>query len=100
MAKLCFSIVCTTDIEEKLIDSILISLPHDVFTSIPIFSHGMFPGKMRAIEQVTGRSGSVFVQVLVDDDESLILQSLLQRDFIGTGIRFWATPIVFDGEII
>ena len=99
MAKLCFSIICTSEIEENLLDLILISFPDDVFTSMPIFSHGTLPGQMSAIEQVIGRSGSVCVQVVVSDEESIVLQELLKRDFSGTGIRFWATPIVFDGEI-
>lgn len=99
MAKLCFSIICTSEIEEKLLDLMLTSFPDDVFTSTPIFSHGTLPGQMSAIEQVIGRSGSVCVQILVSKEESDVLQELLRRDFRGTGIRFWATTLVVDGEI-
>lgn len=99
MAKLCFTIICTSEIEEKLLDAILINFPDDVFTSMPISSHGTLPGHMSAIEQVIGRSGSVCVQVIVSAEESIALQELLKRDFVGTGLRFWATPIAFDGEI-
>lgn len=99
MAKLCFSIICTSAIEEKLLDLMLTSFPEDVFTSMPIFSHGTLPGQMSAIEQVIGRSGSVCVQILLSADESEALQELLRRDFAGTGIRFWATELVADGEI-
>jgi hypothetical protein len=99
MAKLCFSIICMAEIEEKLLDVMLTSFPDDVFTSLPIFSHGTLPGQMSAIEQVIGRSGSVCVQILVSAEESDTLQALLRRDFAGTGIRFWATPMVVDGEI-
>lgn len=99
MAKLCFSIICTSEIEEKLLDLVLTSFPEDVFTSTPVFSHGTLPGQMSAIEQVIGRSGSVCVQILVSVEESDALQELLRRDFGGTGIRFWATAIVVDGEI-
>lgn len=99
MAKLCFSIICTSEIEEKLLDLILTGFPDDIFTSMPIASHGTLPGQMSAIEQVIGRSASVCVQVLISAEESLVLQELLRRDFVGTGLRFWATPIVLDGEI-
>ena len=99
MAKLCFSIVCTSEIEEKLLDLMLTSFPDDLFTSTPIFSHGTLPGQMSAVEQVIGRSGSVCVQILVSAEESDVLHQLLRRDFKGTGIRFWATAIVVDGEI-
>lgn len=99
MAKLCFSIICTSEIEEKLLDLMLTSFPNDVFTSTRVSSHGTLPGHMSAIEQVIGRSGSVCVQILVSEEESIVLQELLRRDFTGTGIRFWATPLVVDGEI-
>ena len=99
MAKLCFSIICTSQIEEKLLDLMLTSFPDDVFTSTPIASHGTLPGHMSTIEQVIGRSGSVCVQILVSTEESISLQELLRCDFAGTGIRFWATPLVVDGEI-
>lgn len=99
MAKLCFSIICTAEIEEKLLDLMLTRFPDDVFTSLPIFSHGTLPGQMSAIEQVIGRSGSVCVQILVSAEDSDTLQALLRRDFAGTGIRFWAMPLVVDGEI-
>lgn len=99
MAKLCFSIICTSQIEEKLLDLMLTRFPEDVFTSAPISSHGTLPGHMSAIEQVIGRSSSVCVQILVSAQESDALQELLRRDFSGTGIRFWATPLVVDGEI-
>lgn len=99
MDKLCFSIICTAAIEEKLLDLMLTSFPDDVFTSAPIASHGTLPGHMSAIEQVIGRSGSVCVQILVSAEESVTLQALLHRDFAGTGIRFWATSLVVDGEI-
>ena len=99
MAKICFSIICTSEVEEKLLDLMLTSFPDEVFTSTPIFSHGTLPGQMSAIEQVSGRSGSVCVQLLVSHEESAELQELLRRDFSGTGIRFWATALVVDGEI-
>ncbi len=99
MAKLCFSIICTTEIEEKLLDSLLTSFPEDVFSSMPVFSHGTLPGKMSMIEQVIGRSASVCVQILVSVQECEQLQDLLRRDFRGTGIRYWATALVVDGEI-
>lgn len=100
MANICFSIICMAEIEEKLLDLILTNFPDDVFTSMPIFSHGTLPGQMSAIEQVSGRSGSVCVQILMDVEDVDDLQQLLKRDFAGTGIRFWATSIQSMGEIV
>ena len=38
------------------------------------------------------------VNVLLTTDELQQLRVLLQRDFAGTGVRYWATPLAFDGE--
>lgn len=45
-----------------------------------------------------GRSRAVQVNVLLTNDELGQLRELLQRDFAGTGVRYWATPLAFNGE--
>ncbi len=38
------------------------------------------------------------VGVLLTTDALEQLRELLQRDFAGTGVRYWATLLAFDGE--
>ncbi len=99
MDKYSFSLVCATDIEEKLLDALLLNFGDEVFFSLPTFSHGTTRGVLSPLEQVLGRSRSVFVQILLTRSESESLQQLLQADFSGTGIRYWASPISLEGEL-
>ncbi|CKT69888.1 Protein of uncharacterised function (DUF3240) [Mycobacterium tuberculosis] len=39
------------------------------------------------------------IQVLLSGEALAQLLERLQRDFAGTGIRYWATPVAFEGEI-
>ena len=42
--------------------------------------------------------GAVQVSVLLTEEELNRLRELLQREFKGTGVRYWATPVAFEGE--
>jgi len=99
MSKYCYSLLCAPEVEEKLLDALLTTFDDEIFTSMPVFSHGTAHGRLSAVEQVLGRSRSVFVQILVTDAEAAVLNALLHRDFAGTGIRFWMTSLVAEGEI-
>ena len=94
-----FSMVCTPEIEEALLDTVLIHFSEEVFTSMPIFSHGTAPGRLSPAEQVMGRSRAVFIQILVTTAEVDTLARLLAEKFAGTGIRYWTTPVSLSGEL-
>lgn len=99
MSKYCFALLCAPEVEEKLLDVLLTTFGDEIFTSTPVFSHGTAHGRLSAVEQVMGRSRSVFVQIVVTADESTMLRELLHRDFAGAGIRFWMTALAAEGEI-
>ena len=100
MHKFCFSLVCPPEIEEALLDALVVAFESDVFTSVPVFSHGTPTGKLSAAEQVMGRSRSCLVQIVVTHSEADELRALLRRDFVGTGIQFWSTALVDEGGVL
>ena len=97
MADYSLSLVCPPSVEEKLLDALLANAGSEVFTSTPTHSHGTAQGRLTATEQVMGRSRAVQVTVLLTSEELDRLRDLLQREFAGTGVRYWATPLAFDG---
>jgi len=98
MADFCLTLICPPTVEEKLLDVLLANAGSEVFTSTPTHSHGSGQQRLSATEQVMGRSRAMQVNVLLTTDELQQLRGLLQRDFAGTGVRYWATPLAFDGE--
>lgn len=98
MADYCLTLICPPTVEEKLLDTLLAAAGGEVFTSTPTHSHGTAQGRLTAEEQVMGRSRAMQVQVLLTNDELDSLRGLLQREFAGTGVRYWATPLALDGE--
>ena len=97
-AKYCLTLICPPTVEEKLLDLLLANAGSEVFLSTPTHSHGIGQERLSATEQVMGRSRAMQVNVLLTTDELGKLRALLQRDFAGTGMRYWATPLAFDGE--
>ena len=98
MADYCLSLICPPTVEEKLLDVLLANAGSEVFTSTPTYSHGTAQGRLSADEQVMGRSRAIQVNVLLTAEALGRLRELLQREFVGTGVRYWASTLAFDGE--
>ena len=98
MADYCLTLICPLPVEEKLLDLLLANVGDEVFTSTHTHSHGTAQNRLTATEQVMGRSRAMQINVLLSTDELGRLRKLLQREFTGTGVRYWATPLAFDGE--
>ncbi|MGJ7499405.1 DUF3240 family protein [Variovorax sp. ZT5P49] len=100
MHEYCLNLICPPAVEEKLLDALLESEGSEVFTSVQVHSHGAPHGRLSAQEQVMGRSRAMQIQVLLSEQDLAQLLERVQRDFAGTGIRYWASPVAFEGEII
>ena len=98
MADYCLTLICPPTVEEKLLDLLLANAGGELFTSTPTYSHGVAQNRLSATEQVMARSRAAQINVLLSTDELGRLRELLQQEFTGTGVRYWATPLAFDGE--
>ena len=98
MADYCLSLVCPLAAEERLLDALLASAGA-VFTSTPVHNHGGAQARLTATEQVMGHSRAVHVDVLLTEEDLGRLRELLQREFAGSGLRYWATPVAFAGDL-
>lgn len=99
MSKFCLTLICSREVEEKLLDTLLTHVEGEVFTSTPTFSHGTAQGQLSSVEKVMGRSRSVQVQIIATGDELASLIELLQQGFRGTGLRYWASALFVEGEV-
>ena len=91
------SILCSPDVEEKLLDQLLVAFADDVFTSTPTFGHGVPHAALSTAEQVLGRARATMVLILLKQGEWPALKALLIGEFAGTGLRYWLTPVLEEG---
>lgn len=99
MADICLSLLGNPEIEEKLLDSLLLSPLVRGFASQPAASHGDQPSSLDASEQVLGRADAVLIQVFMAHADTDALLNNLRKTFQGTGLRYWLTPVLTSGEI-
>lgn len=99
-SKYCLVLLSPPSIEEKLIDLLLASEGDALFTSVATHSHGTAHGRLSATEQVMGRSAAVQVQILLTEPAMTALLQRLRSEFGGTGLRYWASPLALEGEIL
>lgn len=99
MADLCLTIVFPPSVEEKLLDALLETPGAEVFTSAQVHCHGSGHGPTSAAEQVMGRRRGVQVQVVLATEALDRVVALLNTDFRGTSIRYWATTLVAEGAL-
>lgn len=98
MPKLHLTISAPSLVEEKLLD-VLMEFMSDPFDSASTFTHGTAHGRLSRSEQVIGRSAAVQAQVAIAEEQLEALLSRLREEFHGVGLRYWATPVVLEGEI-
>ena len=100
MDKFCLTLICTPEIEEKLLDMLLVEVDDAVFTSAPTFSHGDTPNRLSNAEKVMGRSRAMQIQIIVAEDELTRLTALLRQSFQGRGLRYWSSVLHTEGDVL
>ncbi len=99
MTDICLSLLVAPDIEEKVLDQLLLSPVITLFSSQPASSHGGHPADLDPSEQVLGRGAAVLIQVLLTDQDAEHVLGVLRELFTGSGLRYWLTPVLTQGEI-
>ncbi len=93
------TLICSREIEEKLVDTLLTEIDDEVFISMPAFSHGTAQRPLSSIEKVMGHSRSVQVQIVITEKTLTSLIELLKLRFKGTGLRYWVATLSAEGEV-
>lgn len=98
MADVCLEMLCPLAVEERVLDTLLALGEAGVFASTPAHAHGFAHGLLSTEEQVSGRSGALLVQLLLEQDQLDTVLAELQRELAQGGVRYWVMPIIRQGE--
>lgn len=100
MTRVCLSMLCSPELEEKVIDHLLALREDITFTQMSGASHGVHHAQqLSAEEAVLGRAASVLFQVLLTQADALSLIDEFRAQFSGSGLRYWSTPVWDEGEL-
>jgi len=95
----CLHLLCPLAVEERVVDLLLSLGETGVFTSAPTHAHGFAHGRLNAAEQVSGRSAAGLIHLVLPDAELDGLLAELQRELPRSGVRYWVTDVLRQGEL-
>lgn len=98
MTNVCLNLVANPELEEALLDQLLLNPNSQVFVSQSCASHGGHLADFNPLEQVLGRAQAVKVQVFLANEQAQVLIADLRQLFSGTGLRYWLSPLLEEGE--
>jgi hypothetical protein len=99
MAEYCLTLLCTPDLEERVLDTLLLAEELTIFTSAPAAVHGLAHERLGDTEQVLGRAFATQVQALVPAASCAALLDIIQREFAGANLRYWVTAVQESGVL-
>lgn len=98
MLDLCLTLLCPPALEERVLDTLLMTPEIAIFTSARAAAHGLNHAHLNANEHVLGLAVMTQVQALFHEaDRAKVLDSL-KITFAGTGLHYWLTPVIETGE--
>lgn len=100
MPDIWLTLLCTPNLEEKIIDHLLVSAGTRIFTSTPVAAHGVSTSALNPVERVMGRARAVQIQLVVEQNVLDLLLSSLKQEFPGTGLRYWTVRVSQFGEFV
>lgn len=100
MSKICLTLICPPDLEERLLDWLLLRPDLEVFTSQAAFVHGLPHSAMNSSEKVMGRVAAPLIQAIFPAACQAQLIVDLREEFAGIRLRYWLMPVIQIEEIV
>ncbi len=86
-------------LEEMMVDCLLILEFEQGFSSTPVSAHHHENKGLSIAEQVTGRQKKIRFQMYINGTDLARLLVDLRRQFKGSGIQYWVSPVLENGEL-
>lgn len=99
MEEVLLTIITVPEIEASLVDWLLTRDDITGFSSAAISGHGTQHAHLSTSEQVSGRQNQIEVQIQASRAVAEALLQALKRDFEGTDIHFWMSPLLAAGHL-
>ncbi len=98
MSDILITLLTPRALEESVVNALLRADGIAFLSSTPAALHGLPAETLTQSEQVLGHARATEVRLVVNDARISTLLSSLQKDFAGSGLRYWTTPVLDSGE--
>lgn len=98
MITYCLTLLCPLALEERVLDTLLMTPEIAVFTSSRAAAHGVNHAVLSASEQVLGLAVMTQIQALLTQEDHNLVLNKLKQELAGSGLRYWVQPVIAAGE--
>lgn len=98
MSEILMTLLSPRALEERLLSALLQTDGIAFLSSTPAALHGLPADTLTQSEQVLGHARANEVRLVVNDARISTLLDGLQKEFAGSGLRYWTSPVLGSGE--
>lgn len=98
MSDILLTLLSPRALEERILNALLQTDGITFLASTPTALHGLPADALTPSEQVLGHARATEIRLLIDDSRVQTLLHGIQKDFAGSGLRFWTTAVLGSGE--
>ncbi|MBZ0070536.1 MAG: DUF3240 family protein [Thiohalobacteraceae bacterium] len=93
------ALAVSPSMEHAMVDWLLENETVGGFTSLSIHGHGTSLHSLSTAEQVAGRKGQILFQLYLPVAAAREVVAALRREFQGSGMHYWITPLLEAGHL-
>lgn len=98
MSDLLLTLLSPRALEERILNALLQTDGITFLASTPTALHGLPADTLTQSEQVLGHAKASEIRLVIDESRIPALLNGFQKDFAGSGLRFWTTSVLGSGE--
>lgn len=98
MSDILMTLLSPLALEERVLNTLRQADGIGFLSSTPSALHGLPADTLTQSEQVLGHAKATEIQLLVSDTQISALIDGLRKEFTGSGLRYWATSLLYSGE--
>lgn len=99
MSDILITLLSPYALEERVLNTLLRTDGIAFLSSTPAALHGLPERTLTQSEQVVGHARAAEIRLMIDDSRMPLLIDGLQKEFAGSGLRYWATPTLNSGVL-
>ena len=98
MSDILITLLSPRALDERVLNALLRTASIAFISTTPAALHGLPADTMTQSEQVLGHARATEMRWVMDDSRLPALLDSLQKEFAGSGLRYWTIPVLDSGE--
>ena len=98
MSDILITLLSPRALDERVLNALLRTASIAFISTTPAALHGLPADTLTQSEQVLGHARATEIRLVTDDARIPALLDGLRKEFAGSGLRYWTSPVLGAGE--